>query len=280
MTESHKQSPQEGEMFRLNYLRPASPLSDSPRARIRLSRLFENALNEAAQAQFVKAVEELIGIRYPFAVYGYDHRALWEKADIGDILSAVTIAYIGSYDRKQFLNHARRIFAEEHLRYRLDDKGGVHFVVDAEFERNVATTLQSLGAPWFASARHAFETALTSLGTTNQSGKALIRGIFEAVESAFLAVIGNADINRLNAATIDKHLKPILAKRYNGVPEAEDKIDRSLETMKAWVKSAHPYRHGAALEQIHEAPLDLAILSASQGIGFLRYLASLRAEKS
>jgi hypothetical protein len=55
----------------------------------------------------------------------------------------------------------------------------------------------------------------------------------------------------------------------------DDKVDRLLEVFKAWVKSAHPYRHGAELEEIHEAPLDMAILLASQGVDFLRYLACL-----
>lgn len=268
-------APVEGGLFRRNYMRPEAPLADSERARRRLNEVCSEAGNSDLLLKFASLVRSELGVNFPVGSYGYNHRAFWEKSDVADVLSAITLWHSLTRQSSRFLLEARRILSEEHLRYRIDDKGGVHFLVDEEFERTVAAAISGLGAPRFAASLHALEEALTNLGATRQSGKALIRGVFEAVESVFLVVVGQPTVDRLNGTALDKHLKPILLQRYADYGEAEDKVERLLEHLKAWVKSAHPFRHGAALEQIHEAPLDLAVLSASQGIGYLRYLAAL-----
>lgn len=267
-------------MFIRNYIRPETPLRESERARLRIAKLFLNTASTSGfnAHDFAGVVEEELGINYPKGISGhFSHERFWTKADIADILSAITIWFHTTHKPGEFLKEVRRIFREEHLGYRIDDKGGVHFVVDEEFERTVAAAVAGLGAPRFAAALHALHEAMAHLGTTRQSGKGLIRGVFEAVESAFLAVIGDPKVNRLNGEVLDKHLKPLLLARYSGHGDAEDLADRFMDHFKAWVKSAHPFRHGTPLEQIHEAPLDLAIMSATQGIGYLRFLASLSA---
>lgn len=262
-------------MFRRNYLRPEVALEDSQRARYRLYKLFFDIVDD--RFDFVELVEKEIGIDYPRNFNGHHHEKFWTKSEIGDVLSSITIWFHLISQKETFLRAARRIFREEHLRYRIDDKGGVHFLVDEEFERVVAAAVAGLGSPRFAASLHALHEAMTHLGATRQSGKGLIRGVFEAVESAFLAVISDPKINRLNGDVMDKHLKPLLMVRYANHGDAEDLADRFMDHFKAWVKSAHPFRHGTPLEQIHEAPLDLAIMSATQGIGYLRFLASLSA---
>lgn len=274
MGEDDRRAPVEGELFRRNYQRPIMPLSDSSRARQRLYKLFDSTGTKQDREGFHNVVEAKLGIEYPSSTWGYLDREFWTKAEVGDVLSAVTLWCRSA--GQHFRDEARHVFIQEHLRYRIDDKGGVHFLVDEEFERTIAVTIAGLGAPRFASSLHALEEGLSNLGTTKQSGKGLIRGVFEAVESAFLEVVGKpSGLDRVNAPAIDKYLKPILLQHYAAYPEADDKVDRLLEHFKYWTKSAHPFRHGAALEQIHEAPLDLAILSATQGIGYLRFLASL-----
>lgn len=276
MDNIERATPREGGMFRRNYLRPEVPLADSARARLRLCRLFESSASAPSGSVFAESVEQELGIRYPSDWDGYTHERFWTDAEIGDVLSALTIWFVLS-PHPDFLRHGRRIFAEEHLRYRIDDKGGVHFLVDEEFERVVASAVAGLGAPRFAASLHALHEAMTHLGAARQSGKGLIRGVFEAVESAFLAVINQPSATILNAAAMDRHLKPLLLARYATHGDAEDLAERFMEHFKAWVKSAHPFRHGTPLDQIHEAPLDLAITSATQGIGYLRFLAGLQA---
>lgn len=269
--------PVEGEIFRRNYLRPSSPSSDSARARRRLLQIVWGG-HDTERSKLVSLVQAELGVSYPYGTYNYDHTAFWERSEVGDFLSTITLWHrvIGYPARQEsFRSAVGRIFSEENLRYRIDDKGGIHFLVDEEFERTVASAIEGLGAPRFAASHHALLEGMSALGTDKQSGKALIRGVFEAVESAFLVVTAQPSGGILNAMALERHLKPLLLERYSSCGDAGDMVERLLDHFKAWVKSAHPFRHGTPLEQIHEAPLDLAIMSATQGMGYLRLLASL-----
>ena len=260
--------PVEGELFRRNYVRPDQKVSDSPRARRRILQV-DRALHENRQYEFVKLVEGELGVKFPGAGYP-NHEKFWTDADIDDFLSAVTLLHRVAEHRK--LDALRRIFEEEHLRYRIDDQGGVHYLIDEQFERSVAASIDGLGSAKYEAARHALEQTLDGMSGANPSGKSLISGVFEAVESAFLARIQPANVNRLNDQSINNHLRPIFVGRYANAPDADDKIDRVLELLKAWVKTAHPFRHGVAFDQIHEAPFDYAVLLADQGMAFLRHI--------
>lgn len=263
----------EGQLFRRNYLRSPVKLSDSIRARRRLHKLFNDSGADAET--FVEMVERNLGLDFPFGGYSYDHGGFWSNAEIGDILSAITLWSRLINHHHTALKAAQEILHDEDLHYRIDAKGGVHYLVDEHFAYTVESTLSGLGDARFASSRHALEAALKSLTPVNQSGKGLIRGVFEAAESAFLSICGPEAGNRLNKQAMDKHLKPILLARFQGVHNASDKVDRALAVFEAWMKEAHPYRHGTAAEQAHEAPLDLAVLSATTGMAFTRFLAGL-----
>ncbi|RWP72795.1 hypothetical protein [Mesorhizobium sp.] len=267
--------PVEGALFRRNYVREPVPLPDSARARQRFYVFFQDFLDEYQRSDFAAAVMRQLGLEYHGSGYGYRHDYFWKKEDITDVLSGVTLVLRGAKTNGKegpALATARRIISEEGLHYRIDDAFGVHYLVDEEFARVSEAALAGLGQPRFAAASHALDEALSHLDPGRQSGKALIRGVFEAIESAFLVVVNQPSVNRLNAQTIDAHLKPILMARHASYGEAKDKVDRAMELFKAWVHSAHPFRHGAPLDQIHEAPIDLAIMSATQGIGLLRYI--------
>jgi hypothetical protein len=263
----------DGELFRRNYMRSPAKLADSPRARRRMHKLFDSS--QADEDSFVDQVERQLGIEYPFSGFGHMHSEFWDGSEIGDFLSAITIWLRLIRIHPAGISAARQIFQDEDLHYRIDDQGGVHYLVDEPFAYTVESTLAGLGGARFTSARHALDAALKNLSPTKQSGKGLIRGVFEAAESTFLVVCGPDAGNRLNKQAMDKHLKPILLARYAGTHEADDKVTRMLGVFEAWIKDAHPYRHGAAAEQEHEAPLELAILSATSGMGFIRFLAEL-----
>lgn len=262
---------EEGELFIRNYLRSPVKLSDSMKARRRVAAKFLDSMDLSQINKFPGLVKGELGVDYPY-INGWHHNGFWEKVEIGDFLSAITLWL---RQRPHQLAEARRILEQEDLHYRIDDKGGVHFLVDAEFSALVETTLAGLGKPQFTAARAALQEGMKALAPTNPSGKGLIRGVFEAVESVFLVVIGPDTANRLNKQAVDKYLKPVLVERYKAFPEAEDKVGRMLEIFSAWVNDAHPYRHGAPFEQVHEAPLELAVLSATGGMGFIRLLTGL-----
>lgn len=258
-----------GGLFRRNFIREPVLLADSARTRQRLYRWFESG--GLRHSDFADEVESELGIEYPVGYESYLHQQFWATADITDILSAITI-YLKLVPRVHLLEGARRILAEEQMRYRIDDKGGVHFFVDEELERTLQAAIAGLGEPRFTAALHALEQGIGALGVGQQSGKTLIRGVFEAVESAFLTVIAQPKVDRIGNDPIDRYLKPILLDRYQGWADAPEITERTLAVLKAWIKIGHYYRHGSPLEQIHEPPLDLAIGVASEGMSILRYL--------
>ncbi len=177
--------------------------------------------------------------------------------------------------KARLVEEIQSIFDEEHLNYRMAPEGGIHPRVDALFERDRSATIAGLEDPRFTAARVALQNAFAHLKTNQPSGKGLIREVFEATESTYLTVVGNPRANQLNAQSIDTDLKPMLLARYSSFTDAQDKVDRLLIQFKDWTKTAHPFRHGTAAQQEHEAPVDMAILMASQGMAFIRYLAAL-----
>lgn len=269
--------PVKGELFRRNYLRPTARQPDSDRVRRRCLRAFMD-LAENRRSDFAAIAERKLGVDYPSSYYGYSHEEFWMTCEVGDFLSSITLVFNlqpSGLAQGRYLQEVRGIFADEALQYELDDAGGVQYRVDEVFAQGSEAALAGLEALKFAAARHAFEAGLKALSVAQPSGKAIIRSVFEAAESAFLVIAGEPGLDRINDNAIDRHLRPKMLAAYAGVPNADDKVVRTLETLKRWVKSAHPYRHGAPFDQVHEAPLDEAILSASIGMGFIRYMAQL-----
>jgi hypothetical protein len=267
-----------GGFYRFNYQRSSVPLDDSPTARRRLYRLFMLLTNEGTRNRFVDLVELRLGVEYPTGTYNARHDRFWEKWPIGVVLSAITVWHLlndNSQLAERIVKGVQTIFDEEHLNYRIAPEGGVHPRIDDLFERDRSATIAGLEHPRFTAARIALQKAFAQLKTDYPSGKGLIREVFEATESTYLVVVANPKVNRLNAQTVTKDLKPKLLSRYASFGDAEDKVERLLLQFKNWVDTAHPYRHGTAAEQEHEAPVDYAILMASQGMGFIRFLAAL-----
>lgn len=264
--------PTEGLMFSRNYLIPAKKLADSARARHRILQLINR--KQVYESKFVELVEAELGIEYPNGSWGYTHSEFFKECQTRDFLSSITLLVRCAMRAHEALDFCRRVFREEHLKFKIDDRGGVHFEIDEAFESSSKAAISNLEKAPFVAARHALETALSELSGANPSGKALIRGVFEATESAFLTVIGDASVNRMNAQAIDQKLKPILLGRYSTLPDKEDRVKRVLEIIKHWANAAHPFRHGASLEQVHEAPMSYATLLAHQGMAALRFIIS------
>lgn len=83
----------------------------------------------------------------------------------------------------QWRQFVGRVFKESNVAYTVDDKGGVHPLVDQEFARNIATAIAGLGLPRYEMARRAFEAADTKLKQLRLDAKGAIRDTFEAAET-------------------------------------------------------------------------------------------------
>ena len=203
-----------GQRFSQTYLLSPELLPDSARMRRRLGHLY----GHFDLADFGRHFARELGV--PVDLNSSKHAYYWppflEKADLRDVLDSITIRYkylnLGYYDstgeklpevKESFLVEARRIFAEERVRYRVDDKGGVHFTVDAEFERSRIATLSQLGQQRYAGVKELFDSGFTALDSSPPDGKAAIRGVFFAAESLFRLMYPNSP--QLNAGEVARN---------------------------------------------------------------------------
>ena len=180
------ENPRLGALYSRQYLERGRPLPDDKRARYRLGYFVETYFAEFHKG-FLEAVQLHLGVEVPG---GYDHsylvRRFFDKATIDDVLSAVTLVSTVATDvevRKLWVKFVKEVFADQNLAYTVDAKGGVHPLIDAEFQRNIASAIAGLGIPRYAAARSAFEAAQRKLEHTPPDTKGAIRDIFEAAET-------------------------------------------------------------------------------------------------
>ena len=225
----------------------------------------------------------------PYGVSAYNWRTFTEQCELRDLLDTVTVAYrylnkkagSGMYDSRsaaRWLREIDRIFREEDVRYRVDERAGVHFSVDEEFERNRSATISSLAVPRYANVLDQFDGAYTQLAETPPDGKNAIRSVFAAAEGLFRLMF--PDAARLGVKEIDKHLAPLVQKATAADVTAAGASAKFVLSFKEWVNSAHFYRHEPGKEEIAQPPLPLAINIVSTGASFVRWLAELDAAAS
>lgn len=205
-------------------------------------------------------------------------------AGLRDVLDAVTIfhrylahlsasgeannrTWVREYGPR-FIPEVRRIFAEEGVRYSVDDRGGVHLRVDEQFEVTRAATVQGMGAPRYAAALASLEAGYRALDGVPPDGREAIRDVFGSAENVFKQAFA---AQRLAGHLIDQHLRPaVAALPWN--QEALEAGDVTCDALKNWATAAHKYRHEIGRPDPHQPPLDLAILMVSQGTAFVRWL--------
>ncbi len=109
-----------------------------------------------------------------------------------------------SHYRKSFIEKCRRVFRRGTGRYRTDDKGGVHYTVDQDFEAVRIATISGLGDGRYNGVRSLYEAAFTALDGTPPDGKHAIRSSFFAAESLFRLMFPAA------GGEVQKHLEPLV----------------------------------------------------------------------
>ena len=199
---------------------------------------------------------------------------LFLNAELRDVLDSITLLH--SRDRPEahvfgtrWLALVAEVFAEEHMAYRLDDRGGVHPFVDAEFQANQTAALEALSQTRFGEARTDFETAFRHL--RSGEGKSAIRSMFPAVEVAAKVLFPGA-LSRLMPNDLDKLIKPRIQARYIGNEPAIDAALQLLGGFRQWIIASQPYRHGQEVQEPVEPPHDFLVAHLSTGAAFLRWM--------
>ena len=272
---------QEGVRFSLNYISHAELLPDSKRMRRRLAVVF---CNHVDGSELLELIHSELGIELP--VYSPSRPSSWteaiEKADLRDVLDTITLvaqmvrgddeypACMRYEEYRDLIAVFGRILKEEHVQYRIDDLGGIHFSIDLAYEQNRISVIQGLSDQRYGSVRQSIDDASTSLDDIPPDGKGAIRHIFSANECLFRLIFPNA--KRLGTKELQAHLKPLIDSRYSGQSPTLAVAHKQLAQYVEWVAGAHFYRHEQGAEEPTQPPLEMAVHFVSTGTSWLRWL--------
>jgi hypothetical protein len=165
-----------------------------------------------------------------------------------------------------------RIFSETEVGYTCDAKGGVRYVTDEAYEANVTSSIAVLQGERYKAAA-GYVRAMDGAMTRNPpDGRDAMRAIFDAAENIFKQMTRRT---QLKADFAQADLEPLIRKHFaedgHGVPSHL----KCLLSFKDWVDAAHFYRHEAGQAEPPQPPEALVILFLSQGVAFVRWLATI-----
>ena len=269
----------EGKRFSQVYIDKGTSVSDSVRMRNRISAVYWDLLHSDS-SDIVELIHRETGAKVPFLGNAFILTQFFEKCEIRDLLDSITIIFQYFFvsrgnptKAKQWHQFVSRVFKEENVGYRLDEKGGVHFYIDEEFERNRSTLITVLTSQ--PAVKEAVERAYSFLDQDPPDTASAVRSIFEALEILYKHIVKAEGKDRLNSTGVQKKLKPILQQSLVNNQVASKAVDHLMDGLCDWIDAGHMYRHGQKLEEPSPPPLDYAVLFISQGSSYLRYLLPL-----
>jgi hypothetical protein len=277
-----------GKPFSHVYIEKGEPQRDSERFRKRLGKYCGSRLSDY-KSQIGKKIEIELGVDIPHGVYGYKLEDFFINSKLRDVLDSITFIWTalnlplasGLIDVEAqkyatyWLEFVQRVFEEENLGYRVDERGGVHYFVDEEFERNRLSVLSCLAGSRYTAVATAFEDSHQKLDSEPPDTKASVRSIFEAVEILYKLLIDAPEKDRLNSSGVRNKLKPMFQKIYEKDETARIAAEHLTEGLCDWIDALHMYRHGQKVEEPSNPPMELAIEIVSSGATYLRWLVEI-----
>jgi|GEM_PF-994955 len=274
-----------GQIFSINYLRPAEPVSDSIRFRVRLGHFIAEYASDD-YSELGRYIGRNLGVRIPLQG-AYSFKEWFEKAKLRDVLDVITIVWrfydyrskpIPGFRRQDNVMEKHRniwhktvssSFWDEALAYRLDNKCGVHYLVDQEFEFVRAASVTALGEARYRNVHDALDKAYAFLDREIIDTKSSARSAFEALE--ILAKLIYPEAQSLGKKMIIERLKPLVLQDSVDAPH-EKMAGAILDSLAEFVNGVHYYRHGQPEENIVEPPLNVAVYILSQVSNAIRFL--------
>jgi hypothetical protein len=239
------------------------PPSIAPRTRARRSSFSDSRQSGYALGYNFAADKVIAGLTEFF-----------NTAEIRDILDVCTIISKILAQKRTWTDFVVRVFHEENLACRINQDGIVHPFIDEEFEVVRSAALDALNEARFGEARGDFEAAFRHLRNGKAEGKAAIRSMFPAVETA-AKVLFPGDMARLMPNEVGHLIEPRLRNLYAGNQPAIDAGVQLLAGFKAWIIASQLYRHGQEQEEPADPPLNFVISYLSAGANYLRWMIEL-----
>jgi hypothetical protein len=269
--------------FSLNYLRPSAPLNDSSRFRVKISQAFGDIAED-----YTFEIKAHFALDVGVSINGstiYEIKSWFLTASIADVLDCITStwtffvkrrnvdigrrSYPGEMVAEKWHSFVSAAFSTESMGYQLDERCGVHYFVDSEFEGARAAAVSGLGAPRYTNVAHSLEKAYAFLDGPVVDTKSAARSAFEAIE--ILAKLMVSEAQNLNGRMIETRLEPLVLSGC--IDDAHKNMASAImKSLKEFVNGVHYYRHGQGEESVIEPPMDIAVYILSQVSNAIRLL--------
>ncbi len=274
----------EGEFYSRLYVDPGAPREDSERFRNRLAAFFATHLYDGLKlfnraSRLGQSIKIETGYQnFDLNYFSSQFQSFLQNALLVDVFTGITLIWRHadlpqSRLQGEWKTFVERVLKEENLKYRVDSKCGIHPFVDREFERSRVSVLACLADARYAAVHHAVEATFEQLNGVLMDGKGAARNIFEAAET-LTKIISGTNID-LDERFVDRELRPRCDRLFNDDPQLKATAGRLLSSFSKWVEAIHPYRHGHDRDQPLTLPDDLAVLTVSQGAGYIRWLVDI-----
>ncbi|WP_332741273.1 hypothetical protein [Hydrogenophaga sp.] len=262
-------------LFIYRYMDRATPRGDSPRFRIRVRAALPEQHDIPSKVWV--ALREQAGIDVPTGQWGAYWEHFFKEAAMEEVLTSITVTYrvltaFGGRFAEEYRLAIARALADEHMGFRIDAKGVIHYAVDEVFEGMRGATLAVLNAPVLAVARGAYEAAFGYLDRHPADTKAAVRSMFEALEVVARQL--NPDARNLHANLCRVSLRDQYLAASAGDAVEKRVLAGLFEGMAHWVQSMHEYRHGQ-VDNIAPPTEEFAVYVLSSGSAYLRLIGVL-----
>lgn len=267
---------EKGKRFALQYARREKPISViTPEARNRLLTLYRKVVDiREGEDSLLDYLKANIGISY------YESRLADVFLESSDIVFLNMLTEIYKYidwqnddsRTKIWRSCIETVFEEEQLAYRIDDQGGIHPHVDAEFEMQRISTIEALSAKRYSATRVKFESAHAAL--KEKDNKTAIWHCFEAVENLF-RLIAEGKGPALSGVVVKEKLLPIIASQNPEDASMQRAANQIVKSLAEWIDGAHNFRHAQGEEVTTIPPVEITVTYLGLSAGFLHWLTDL-----
>ncbi|MCL4068991.1 hypothetical protein M3484_20755 [Pseudomonas sp. GX19020] len=235
----------------------------------------QRAHNSSAIRDFIS---ENIGVEF------YDHLS-WKdylkRLKIDRQFNSITLCYralsgIEKSIAKELVDSVRIILSEENVAYEIDNKGGFHPLIDAEFSSSLSSTLSSLTGTRHTGTLEKILSMEPALISNPKNYIAAIRATFDACENLYKVMFTKAP--KLDSKTAKANLEALVQKTYADRPTVTRTTIKLVNGFGEWIDAAHNYRHAEGTEKPDQPEEELAILLISEGLAYIRWLAQIDAK--
>lgn len=259
-------------LFIYRYMDRSTLRRDSPRFRIRVSAAFPRA--DDLQSKVWHRLRADAGIEVATVQWGVLWDSFFEQAPIEEVLTSITLTYLvlrgnGVRQSGEYLQAITNALSDEHMGFRIDTHGVIHFAVDEVFEGERVAALAGLDNPVLEAARQAYERVFRHLDHHPPDTLSAVRSMFEAVEIVARQLC--PPHRNLHANLCRTELRQRCLAVIGGDAIETQVWEEMFKGMVEWVSAIHHYRHGQP-EATSPPTTALAVYVVSSGTAYLRLL--------